>query len=67
MAKLYFYPKPVINPGIKNKITDKKEEPNQQINIVDQICKCDYFKKIIVPYKPVNNTTTVTNEEIKQK
>ena len=57
-AKLYFYPKPVINPGIKNKINDKNEEPNQQFNIGDLICKCDYFKKISVPYKPSNNTTT---------
>ncbi len=67
MAKLYFYPKPMINPGIKNKITDKKEEPSQQINIGDQICKCDYFKKISVPYKPINNSSTVTNEEGKEK
>ena len=62
-AKLYFYPKPIINPGIKYKITDKKEEPNQQFNIGEQICKCDYFKKITVPYKPINNSSTVTNVE----
>ena len=62
-AKLYFYPKPVINPGIKNKINDKNEEPNQQYNVGDQICKCDYFKKIKVPYKPSNNTTTNTNTD----
>ena len=66
-AKLYFYPKPIINPGIKYKITDKKEEPNQQINIGEQICKCDYFKKITVPYKPINNSSTVTNVEEKGK
>ena len=66
-AKLYFYPKPIINPGIKYKITDKKEEPNQQFNIGEQICKCDYFKKITVPYKPINNSSTVTNVEEKGK
>ena len=66
-AKLNFYPKPLINPGIKNKITDKKEEPSQQINIGDQICKCDYFKKITTPYKPINNSNTVTNAEEKIK
>ena len=59
-AKLYFYPKPVINPGIKNKINDKDEEPNQQFNIGELICRCDYFKKITVPYKPSNNNTTTT-------
>ena len=59
-AKLYFYPKPVINPGIKYKINDKKEEPNQQFNIGELICKCDYFKKISVPYKPINNATINT-------
>ena len=64
-AKLYFYPKPIINPGIKYKITDKKEEPSQQFNIGEQICKCDYFKKISVPYKPINNSTTATNAEEK--
>ena len=62
-AKLYFYPKPVINPGIKNKINDKKEEPNQQFNIGELICKCDYFKKIVVPYKPVNNTNINSTPE----
>ena len=66
-AKLYFYPKPIINPGIKNKITDKKEEPNQQFNIGDQICKCDYFKKITVPYKKINNSSAVTDAEEKGK
>ena len=59
-AKLYFYPKPIINPGIKNKITDKSEEPNQQFNIGELICKCDYFKKISVKYKPSNNATANT-------
>ena len=62
-AKLYFYPKPVINPGIKNKINDKKEEPNQQFNIGELICKCDYFKKIRVPYKPINNTNNNTTSD----
>ena len=62
---LDFYPKPIINPGIKYKITDKKEEPSQQFNIGEQICKCDYFKKISVPYKPINNSTTATNAEEK--
>ena len=57
-AKLYFYPKPVINPGIKNKINDKKDEPCQDFNIGELICKCDYFKKIVVPYKPINNSNT---------
>ena len=57
-AKLYFYPKPVINPGIKNKINEKKDEPNQQFNIGELVCKCDYFKKIVVPYKPINNSNT---------
>ena len=66
-AKLYFYPKPIINPGIKYKLNDKKEEPNQQFNIGEQICKCDYFKKISVPYKPINNSSTVTNVEEKVK
>ena len=66
-AKLYFYPKPIINPGIKYKITDKKEEPTQQFNIGEQICKCDYFKKITVPYKPINNSSTITNVEEKGK
>ena len=66
-AKLYFYPKPIINPGIKYKITDKKEEPSQQYNIGEQICKSDYFKKITVPYKPINNSTAVTNSEEKGK
>ena len=61
-AKLYFYPKPVINPGIKHKIADKNEEPNQQFSIGEQICKCDYFKKIKAPYKPVNNTNTINAE-----
>ena len=66
-AKLYFYPKPIINPGIKYKIADKKEEPNQQFNIGEQICKCDYFKKITVPYKPITNNSTVTESEEKVK
>ena len=66
-AKLYFYPKPIINPGIKYKITDKKEEPSQQYNIGEQICKSDYFKKITVPYKHINNSTAVTNSEEKGK
>jgi hypothetical protein len=57
-AKLNFYPKPIINPGIKNKITDKKDEPNQEFNIGELICKCSYFKKIVVPYKPINNSNT---------
>ena len=64
-AKLYFYPKPIINPGIKYKITDKKEEPNQQFNIGEQICKCDYFKKISVPYKPITNNSNITDSEAK--
>ena len=63
-AKLYFYPKPVINPGIKNKINDKNEEPNQQFNIGELICRCNFFKKISVPYKPSNNTT-ITNTDNK--
>ena len=66
-AKLYFYPKPIINPGIKYKITDKKEEPIQQFNIGEQICKCDYFKKITVPYKPITNNSNVTESEEKAK
>jgi len=60
-AKLYFYPKPQINYGIRNKIKDKNEEPNQQFNIGELICKCEYFKKIKVPYKPITNSTN-TNE-----
>ena len=59
-AKLYFYPKPVINPGIKNKINDKNDEPNQQFNIGNLICKCDYFKKIAVPYKASNSNSNIT-------
>jgi hypothetical protein len=61
-AKLYFYPKPVINPGIKNKINDKNEEPNQQFNVGELICRCDFFKKITTPYKPSNNTTTTNTD-----
>ena len=49
-AKLYFYPKPVRNPGIINKINDKNEEPKQDFSIGDLICKSDYFKKIKEPY-----------------
>ena len=60
-AKLYFYPKPVINPGIKNKIANKNEEPNQAFSIGEQICKCDYFKKIKAPYVPINNIN-INNE-----
>ena len=64
-AKLYFYPKPVINPGIKNKINDKNDEPNQQFNIGNLICKCDYFKKIAVPYKASNSNITTPTENNK--
>jgi hypothetical protein len=59
-AKLYFYPKPVINPGTKVQKPDKNEE---QYNIGEQICKCDYFKKIKSPYKPVNNNANNENNE----
>ena len=48
-AKLYFYPKPVANPGILNSVTaqGKKETPT----VGKLICRCDYFKKIDVVFK----------------
>lgn len=43
-AKLYFYPKPLINPGL-----DKKK-----ISVGQQVSRCDYFKAI----KPYDNPIT---------
>ena len=56
-AKLYFYPKPVANPGIVNSISSQnKHEP---ISVGKLICKCDYFKKIDVVF-----TSTRTKMEL---
>ena len=48
-AKFYFYPKPVKNPGIMNKISNLiKNTNNKQKNNVN---KCDFFKKIVLNLK----------------
>ena len=51
-AKLYFYPKPVKNPGIINKISNLTKNTNnkQKDDVGKLICKCDFFKKIDVIY-----------------
>lgn len=48
-AKLYFYPKALVNPGLK-----WNEDPKQKDTVSKQICRCDYFK----PIKPYDNPQT---------
>jgi hypothetical protein len=45
-AKLYFYPKPVLNPGINHQVKDKKKGV---LCVGDLIARCDYFK-VAAPY-----------------
>ncbi|MGL4947876.1 MAG: hypothetical protein ACRC42_00615, partial [Mycoplasma sp.] len=56
-AKLYFYPKPVNNPGIMKGVTSVK---NKKVETVGElICKCDYYKEIKVVFQ-----TTKTKLEL---
>ena len=45
-AKLYFFPKPLLNPGVINSTGNKPKG----ITVGKLICKCDYFKPIDIPY-----------------
>lgn len=47
-AKLFFYPKPVINPGIRN------DTENKRLIIAGQMIQCAFFKQI----KPYDNPMT---------
>jgi hypothetical protein len=47
-AKLYFYPKPVMNPGVRN------DTENKRLIIAGQIIQCAFFKQI----KPYDNPIT---------
>lgn len=61
-AKLYFYPKPVKNPGVM-------VNPKQQscISVGKLICKCDYFKNIKVVYENIKTKNALLQMKRKKE